>query len=119
MSFKPYFFVNASGTLNWYDVAIIPLKYINDYINKAGIVRRADLKLVIWINTGTCNVTVDTPATTDVNYGAFSSTFSNTLPYTVNHCPVATANGGLPATTTNIVTSLSIAKQVSTARAEA
>jgi hypothetical protein len=112
--FKPYFFVNASGTLNWYDVAIIPLKYINDYINKAGIVRRADLKLVIWINTGTCNVTVDTPTTADVNYGAFSSTFSNTLPYTVNHCPVATASGGLPATTANIVTSLSIAKQIVT-----
>jgi len=112
--FKPYFTKNASGTLNWYDVAIIPLKYINDYINKAGIVRRADLKLIIWVNTGTCNVTVDTPTTTDVNYTSFSSTFSNTLPYTVNHCPVATANGGFPATVTNIVSSLSIAKQITT-----
>ena len=113
--FKPLFTQNASNVLNYYDVAIIPLKYINDYINKAGIVRRADLKLVVWVNTGTCAVTVANANTTDVNYTAFSSTFSNTLPYTINHIPLAAANGGVPATTTSIVTSLSIAKQVSTA----
>jgi hypothetical protein len=59
-------------------------------------------------------VTVANANTTDVNFTAFSSTFSNTLPYTVNHVPLAAANGGVPATTTTIVTSLSIAKQVST-----
>jgi hypothetical protein len=37
------------------------------------------------------------------------------LPYTINHVPNDAANGGVPATTTNIVTSLSIAKPVITA----
>ena len=112
--FKPYFTQNASNILNYYDVAIIPLKYINDYINKAGIVRRADLKLVVWVNTGTCAVTVAAANTTNVNYTSFSSTFSNTLPFTVNHIPADAAGGGVPATTTSIVTSLSIAKQITT-----
>jgi hypothetical protein len=63
---KPYFTINGN-IMSWYDVAIIPLKYINDYINKAGIVRRADLKLVIWVNTGTCTCTVAAAGTANVN----------------------------------------------------
>jgi hypothetical protein len=106
---KPYFTINGN-IMTWYDVAIIPLKYINDYINKAGIVRRADLKLVIWVNTGTCTCTVAAAGTTNVNYSAFSSTFSNTLPYTINHVPAAMANGGVPDTTVLIATALSIAR---------
>jgi hypothetical protein len=112
--FKPLFTQNGDGSLNYYDVAIIPLKYINDYINKAGIVRRADLKLIVWVNTGTCAVTVAAANSANVNYTAFSSTFSNTIPYTINHLPADAAGGGVPATTTSIVTSLSIAKQGAT-----
>jgi hypothetical protein len=58
--------------------------------------------------------TVAAANTANVNYTAFSSTFSNTLPYTVNHLPADAAGGGAPNTTTSIVTSLSIAKQVTT-----
>ena len=107
-------FVITGNIMSWYDVAIIPLKYINDYINKAGIVRRADLKLVIWVNTGTCTCTVDSAGSANVNYSAFSSTFSNTLPYTINHIPAAMANGGVPDTTVLIATALSIARPTTT-----
>jgi hypothetical protein len=110
---KPYFTINGN-IMSWYDVAIIPLKYINDYINKAGIVRRADLKLVIWVNTGTCTCTVAAAGSANVNYSAFSSTFSNTLPYTINHVPAAMANGGVPDTCVLIATSLSIARPTTT-----
>ena len=110
---KPNFVITGNN-MYWYDVAIIPLKYINDYINKAGIVRRADLKLVIWVNTGTCTCTVANAGTADVNYSAFSSSFSNTLPYTINHVPAAMADGGVPNTTVLIATALSIARPTTT-----
>ena len=111
--YKPNFTITGN-IMSWYDVAIIPLKYINDYINKAGIVRRADLKLVIWVNTGTCTCTVANAGSANVNYSAFSSTFSNTLPYTINHVPAAMADGGVPDTTVLIATALSIARPTTT-----
>ena len=36
--YKPYYTVSAGNIMTWYDVAVIPLKYISDALNNLGIV---------------------------------------------------------------------------------
>ena len=113
---KSYYTV-FGNVMTWYDTAILPLKYINDYINKCGIVRRADLKLIFWVNTGSLQVPVNAPNSANTNYGAFTgSTFSNTCPFTVNLISGASggATGGFSANTTYLAANLTIAKPITT-----
>jgi len=113
---KSYYTV-FGNVMTWFDTAILPLKYINDYINKCGIVRRADLKLIFWVNTGSLQVPVNAPNSANTNYGAFTgSTFSNTCPFTVNLISGASggATGGFSANTTYLAANLTIAKPITT-----
>jgi hypothetical protein len=118
---KPYYTVYGN-VMTWYDVGLIPLKYISDFIDKLGLVKKLDLVIRAYFNTGTLAVPTTVTATgTDTFYGAFtSSTFSNTCPITVNLLADTTANGGLmysataADTTTYISAGLFLAKPPTT-----
>jgi hypothetical protein len=98
----------------WYDFAVINLKYIVDAIAKIGLVKKAELKLKMYINTGAVAVKIVNPGLDNVAYTTFNSTFANTCPLTVNLLPVAVANGGIPLTTDTIIAGLYIGKPPST-----
>jgi hypothetical protein len=111
--YKPYYTVSGNFMV-WYDFAVINLKYIVDAIAKIGLVKKAELKLKMYINTGAVAVKVVDPALATVGYTTFNTTFANTCPITVNLLPVTVANGGIPATTDTIIAGLYINKPPST-----
>ena len=81
--FKPYFTV-AADVMYWYDVAVIPLKYLVDGIDKLGLVKKLDLKVRIYLNCGSIQSTILTP-NTFTNYGAWSSNFGGSCPLSINY----------------------------------
>ncbi len=111
--YKPYYTTNGNFMI-WYDFAIINLKYIIDAVAKIGLVKKAELKLKMYINTGAVAVKVLDPGLATVAYTTFNTTFANTCPLTVNLLPVAVAGGGVPLTTDTIVAGLYISKPPST-----
>ena len=113
--FKPYYTLNGS-IMTWYDVALIPLKYFTDCLDKIGLIKRASLVIRCYLNTGTLSLPVTSPGTTTLGYGAVAnSTFSNTVPFTINHLNGLPADGGVPLTTSSIVAGLYIARPPITA----
>jgi len=99
----------------WQDVALIPLKYISDFIDKLGLVKKLDLTLQIYCNCGSLAVPVIGANTDDVAYDKFKfSTFSNICPFTVNYLEGTNAQGGLPSGTEQITAGLFIAKSPTT-----
>ena len=111
--YKPYYTVNGNY-MYWYDYAIINLKYILDAVAKIGLVKKADLRLRMYVNTGAVQVSVDTPNTLTTTYTAFKSSFANTCPFTVNALTGTSANGGFPANTTKLTAGLYIGGPPST-----
>ena len=111
--YKPYY-TTSGNFMVWYDFAIINLKYIVDAIAKIGLVKKAELKLKMYINTGAVAVKVIDPNLATVGYTTFNTTFANTCPLTVNLLPVTAANGGVPATTDTIIAGLYISKPPTT-----
>jgi len=108
--FKPYFTI-SNNILTWVDVGLIPLKYLSDFIDKLGLVKKLDLVIRAYFNTGTLSVTTVNPGLIDCGYGAFAnSTFSNTVPFTLNFLPGIVADGGIPTAATNIVAGLFVGK---------
>jgi hypothetical protein len=108
--FKPHYTVSGN-VMYWFDYAIINLKYIVDAIAKIGLVKKAELKLKMYVNTGAVNVKVYGPNTADTSYGAVTTTFANTCPMTVNLITgVATTAGGFVAAVDSIVAGLYISK---------
>jgi len=109
--FKPYYAVTSNYSI-WYDLAVIPLKYLCDCIDKMGLVKKLDMILRLYLNTGSLRVAVANVGAGTTQYGAFvsSSTFANTCPFTVNLLNAADGAGGLPATTTGIVAGLFVAR---------
>ena len=106
---KPYYTVN-SNIMHWFDYGVINLKYMLDAIAKIGLVKRADMRLRMYINTGSVAVTVADPNLTSTYYTAFTSTFSNTCPFTVNLLSGLIANGGFGAGVNTITAGLYIGK---------
>ena len=106
---KPYYTVTGNF-MYWFDYGIINLKYMLDAIAKIGLVKRADMRLRMYINTGAVAVTVADPNLTTSYYTAFTSTFSNTCPFTVNLISGLSTSGGFPAGTNTITAGLYIAK---------
>ena len=107
---KPYFAVSGN-IMTWVDVGLIPLKYLSDFIDKLGLVKKLDLVIRAYFNTGSLSVTTVNPGLANCGFGAFAnSTFSNTCPFTLNFLPGVVANGGIPTTATNIVAGLFIGK---------
>jgi len=97
--FKPYYTIVGNVHV-WYDVAIIPLKYLCDCLDKMGLVKKLDLNLRIYFNTGSLSVAVANPNLTTTQYGAFTNiSFANACPFSTNLLANTAAAGGLPATT--------------------
>jgi hypothetical protein len=111
--YKPYYTVSGNFMV-WYDFAVINLKYILDAIAKIGLVKKAELKLKMYINTGAIAVKVIDPGLATVGYTTFNTSFANTCPITVNLLPVTVGNGGVPLTTDTIIAGLYINKPPST-----
>jgi len=93
------------NVITYYDVAIIPLKYLCDVMDKLGLVRKLSAVMRIYFNTGSCvakvtNPTLSTQTIQPVSVGgAFQSTFANTCPFTFNN--VAGASGTAPSAGVN------------------
>jgi hypothetical protein len=49
--YKPYF-TTKGNVMVWYDMALLPLKYICDVIDKMGLVKKLDIGLRVYFNTG-------------------------------------------------------------------
>ena len=106
--FRPFYEVNGKHMI-WYDFAVIKLEHIFESLSNLGLVRRFDATMRLWINTGTVNVTIDGSGNTlQYSLTPANNSFSNTCPLSINYLPDAT--NGVPATTTNIVAGLYIAK---------
>ena len=107
---KPYYTV-SNGIMTWFDIGLIPLKYLSDFINKLGLVKKLDLMVRAYVNTGSLAIAVTDPDAITTAYGAISnSTFSNTCPFTINYIAGTAANSGIPGTVTNIVAGLFLSK---------
>lgn len=114
--FKPYYTVLGTNYMVWYDVAIIKLSTIFESLENMGLVKKADINMRFWINTGTTNITVANPNSTTPGYGitTANNNFTNTCPLLVNYLNAASASGGIPATVTNIVAGVFISKPPTT-----
>ena len=55
--FKPYYTV-VGNVMVWYDVAILPLKYLTDCMDKSGLTRKLSTIFRLYLNTGSLAVTV-------------------------------------------------------------
>ena len=108
--FKPNYTV-TSNIMTWHDLAVIPLKYLCDVIDKMGLVKKLDMILRIYFNTGSLTCAVANPNTVNLQLGAFTgSTFANTCPISVNALVGLSADGGVPALTSSIVAGVFIAR---------
>jgi hypothetical protein len=113
--FKPFYTV-TNNIMTWTDVGLIPLKYISDFIDKLGLVKKLDLVIRAYFNTGSLRVPIGGGVNTNgLFYGAFTnSTFANTCPFTVNLLNDTLALGGVPTTTTYISAGLFIGRTPTT-----
>jgi hypothetical protein len=107
--YKPHYTVSGNF-MYWFDYAIINLKYIVDAIAKIGLVKKAELKLKMYVNTGALSVKLYGPNLTTTAYGAVTTTFANTCPMTVNLLTGTSANGGFVVTADTIIAGLYISK---------
>ena len=108
--YKPHYTVSGNF-MYWIDYAIINLKYIVDAIAKIGLVKKAELKLKMYVNTGALSVKVYGPNLATTSYGAVTTTFANTCPMTVNLLTGASiADGGFVVAADSIVAGFYICK---------
>jgi hypothetical protein len=112
--FRPYYEVKNTHYMVWYDFAVIKLPHLFESLGKMGLIRRFDATLRLWVNTGTVNITVAAPTTTDLNYymAPDQNSFSNTCPLLINHLPEKLTTG-----TTALTAGLYISKPPSTSYA--
>jgi hypothetical protein len=105
----------------WNDYAVIKLSTLFESLANIGLVRKFDCTLRLWLNTGTVNITVanpnkDSTSATQLQYSltTANNTFTNTCPFVVNYLNDLSANGGIPAATTNIVAGCYVGKPPTT-----
>lgn len=96
--FKPYYTVNSGNNMVWRDLAVIPLKYLCDCLDKMGLVKKLDLILRVYMNTGTLSATVAKAAGVNALRGITSNTFVNTVPFTINSLGLTSAANFIPDT---------------------
>jgi hypothetical protein len=88
--FRPYYIVSGTKMV-FYDVVILPMRYLCDVMDKMGLVRKMDLVLRMYVNTGSLVIPVTSSgATLGLGYPSVN-TFTNTCPITVNYVPSGTA----------------------------
>lgn len=117
--FRPTF-TETNNYMIWNDVAIIRLRDLFDSLNQIGLVKKLNCQLRLYVNTGACSIAVTNPNATNTTYENFSpsnSSFGATCPFTINYLSDLAANGGIPATTTNIVAGCFIQRPAVTALA--
>jgi hypothetical protein len=90
---KPFYTVSGNY-MYWFDYGIINLKYIIDAIAKIGLVKKADMRLRMYVNVGAVQITINSPVVAATTYKSFTTSFSNTCPFTVNHITGDAAAGG-------------------------
>jgi hypothetical protein len=104
LEFKPYYSVQGTQMV-WQDLAVIPLKYLCDCLDKMGLVKKLDLILRVYMNTGALAITVAGAATPTSAYkNVTQSSFVNTVPFTINSLGTnaLVASGGVPTTATTL-----------------
>ena len=116
---KPYCTLlngNAAATANsnymvWYDTAVLPLKYLMDVVNKLPMMKKTDMLLRMYLNTGSLIVPCKSTGLTNATqyFAPQSSTFVNTCPLTVNYLDL-----GVPSTAVGIACGLFIARPQTT-----
>ena len=113
---RPTYEVLSTNYMVWYDYAVIRLSSVFESLGNIGLVRKFDCTLRLWLNTGTVNITTANPnsATLDYSLTTANNTFTNSCPLMINHLADTSANGGIPATTTNIVAGLYVNKPPTT-----
>jgi hypothetical protein len=112
--FKPYFVVE-NNVMTWFDVGIIPLKYVLDSVNNMGLVKKMDLQLKMFLNTGAIQISTTNAGVATCQYNAVAgSTFQATCPLTINYINATQANGGLQTTTALITAGLYVARAPNT-----
>jgi hypothetical protein len=113
--FRPYYTVNANHMI-WHDYAVMKLNHLFESLNKIGLVKHYDATLRLWINTGTVNVNVANPDSTNASYNLIpcNNTFSNTCLLMVNYHAGGTNLGIVLITTTIIVAGLYISRPPTT-----
>lgn len=118
--YRPYYEFKA-GYHYWYDYAVIRLADIFESMGNLGLIQRMDASLRIYVNTGTVNVavggTLNDKTSQSYLLATGQSTFTNTCPLMVNYLAEVVGTVTLPATTTNIVAGLYIAKPPTTSLA--
>lgn len=96
LEFKPHFVVSGDSAV-WYDLAVIPVKFLADCFRSIGLCKKLDMQMRLYLNTGSVVVPVGFPAAAGglPQYGVpTSSTFSNTCPFTVNTIPLVKSIAG-------------------------
>ena len=116
--FKPYSTVlipngaNTAGAnyMVWYDVAVLPLRFLCDVVDKCPLMKRTDMLLRLYLNTGSCCVPVQVGASGITQfYAPQSSNFTNTCPYTINYLDT-----GVPAGTLAIASGIFVGRAQTT-----
>ena len=114
--FIPTYQVLNTNYMVWYDYAVIRLNTLFNSLSAIGLTNRADIFIRLYLNTGTINVDCSSPNTATLGYSLVPTNngFNGSCPFTINHLPDISANGGIPATTANITAGLYVAKVPST-----
>ena len=95
--FRPFYTV-SNNYMYWYDIAILPMKMLTPVMDSIGLVKKIDLKLKVYFNTGTIQVpvTFGGAGADSAQYGLHqNSSFTATCPFTVNLLPGLVGAGGL------------------------
>lgn len=114
--YTPTYQVLNTNYMCWTDYAVIKLSSIFEALSSIGLTRKADIFLRLYVNTGTINVSVSSPATATPGYSltTANNTFNATCPFTVNYLQDAGTTGGIPTTTANITAGLYLARPPAT-----
>ncbi len=110
--FLPNYQLLATYYMTWYDYAVIRLKDIIDFCGAMPLVKRMNMVLRVYFNTGVCGITNSYLGQTQLNYMSGSNTsFTNCCPFTINNLLRYTGGGS---TAVNAVAGLFIQKATTT-----
>lgn len=122
--YKPYFTYDPAGVMTWYDVAILPLKFLTDAMDKIGLTRKLSAIFRLYLNTGSLSIAVTNPSLSSQAMAVkqANSTFPNTCPFTINNvpsnlaisAPTAINTGNCPLTTAFVCAGLFVARAPTT-----
>lgn len=113
--FKPTYQVANTNYGVLQDVAIIRLKDLFEAMSNIGLVRRFNGVLRLTVNTGNLFVNCVGNATNpQYDFDIVDSTFQNVCPITINHLNALAADGGIPATHTQVSVGLFIGRTMPT-----